>query len=176
LVESSTVTRLGRVPGDRGGIRTAGIAVSSSGDTFFATAAHASSVLSYSAAGLEEEQLAVIDDEGLAFAATLRNLGPVLVSRPVGDVYLRTPGGDWAPSIRLHARMRRASDFGTGAVFFDTDGELLYYSSKAGVCPMLRGPWTGSAQGAPVGPHLLVNATEDDDGHSSWMVRVREPK
>lgn len=176
LVDSSTTALLGSIPGDRGGVRSAGFAVSEGEGRYFAAAAGGASILVFSRSEpLREERLSTLDSEGLAFGATSRSLGPMLVTRPIGDVYVRDQETSWSSKVRLGDRVRAAADFGSGVLFFDPANHLIHCSERTGSCRDYVAPWSGAAVGAPVGPHLLVSRPDRGESDGAWLVSLRPP-
>lgn len=171
-LETSTVTSLGRIPGSRGGVGSGGLAVVANEGEVIAATAGGGVVFVHSALGLEEEVFPTTDNEGTAYAVTLANFGPAVVTRPSGELHLRTANRSWTEEVTLAGRSRTAADLGPGAAFFDTYGETMYYSRESGVCRGNIGPWAPAAgQGAPLGPHLVVNTLGQTREPSTWLVR-----
>lgn len=175
-LEGDVVTELGHIPTRETREHTnGGFAEVTREERVFAAISGAATVLQYAAGQLSVDPISTNDTEGFSFGATTANLGPILVSRPQGELYRRTPEQRWSFRVRLGARARRVSDFGDGAVFFLADRDFLYYSDRTGPCGLVAGPWGAGAHGAPVGRLLLVSSPGDEGLGPTWLVHMRMP-
>lgn len=176
-VANSTISALGRIVTQQSSPHgSGGLAVAPREGRVFAAAAGSASVIEYGAGRVSVDPITTNDTEGFAFAATTANLGPILVSRPQGELYVRGVEPRWELVLRLGARLRRVADFGEGVIFFLADQDFVYFSPRTGACGVQPGPWGVGAQGARVGPHLLVAASEDGAPRPAWLVRMRPPE